>query len=326
MRLTNTTGINLALAVWLAHDDYSNGSEDIPDGEVISATTLLKPVRQFVLAQRVPESDQVSDIKDFIASSYGTAIHDSVEKAWTHGYQNAMKALGYPQKVIDRVEINPESPSPDSLPVYLEQRAFRQIDGVYISGKFDLIVNGEINDIKTTSVWGYIKGSKEEDYRLQMSIYRWLNPEKVTSDRATIQLIFTDWSPAQVNQIKGYPTSRLLPLDLELLSLQETETWIRNKLRELKANISLPEQEITRCTDKELWRSDPVYKYYSDPAKAQSGGRATKNFDTLSAAQAHRGSAGKGIVITVPGQVKACGYCPAFTICSQKDEYDHARS
>jgi hypothetical protein len=31
--------------------------------------------------------------------------------------------------------------------------------------------------------------------------------------------------------------------------------------------------------------------------------------------------AGKGVIKTVPGEVKACEYCPAFTICKQKDSY-----
>ena len=30
---------------------------------------------------------------------------------------------------------------------------------------------------------------------------------------------------------------------------------------------------------------------------------------------------GKGIVVEVPGAVVACNYCPAFTVCRQKDEY-----
>jgi len=29
---------------------------------------------------------------------------------------------------------------------------------------------------------------------------------------------------------------------------------------------------------------------------------------------------GVGIVVEKPGQVLACKYCPAFPICSQKDE------
>ena len=30
---------------------------------------------------------------------------------------------------------------------------------------------------------------------------------------------------------------------------------------------------------------------------------------------------GKGVVITKPGEVKRCGYCPGFEACTQKDAY-----
>jgi hypothetical protein len=76
---------------------------------------------------------------------------------------------------------------------------------------------------------------------------------------------------------------------------------------------------LPRCTDEELWRSEPVYKYYSDPTKTD--GRATKNFDSLIEANNHLTEKGKGVVKTVPGQVKACLYCRAFDICEQRKEY-----
>ena len=328
-RLTNNSGIGLALAVWLAHDEYDNGagSVDAPEGELISVTSLLKPTRQFVLAQRVPPEDRVLDVLDMSASRFGHAMHSSIENAWEKGYRNAMTRLGYPQKVIDSVRINPEVEEEGAINVYLEQRYFRKADGVVISGQFDEIINGELNDTKTTSVYAYINGSKEEDHQRQGSIYRWINPEKVTSDIMRIQFIFTDWrrSEARINPEK-YPQNRVHEHKIQLLSLTETENFIKEKLREIRANINLPEKDIVRCTDKELWKSDPVYKYYSDPAKAQSGGRSTKNFSNLQEAHSHQAKVGKGVVITVPGQVRACGYCPAFSICTQKDEYEHERT
>lgn len=326
-QLTNTRGFSLSMAVWLAHEEYTDGSDEFAGKNVISATSLLKPTRQIVLAPRVPLRERITDLSDLIAARFGHAVHDSVEQAWTRGYPMAMKRLGYPQKMIDKVRINPETVEDGDIPVYLEQRFFREIevDGVevVISGKFDQIIDGELNDTKTTSVYAYINRSKEEDYVLQGSIYRWINPDKVTSDMMQIQHVFTDWQRSQARINKDYPPDKLVEFPVELLSLRETENWIRSKIRNVIANQDLPEPEVVHCNAKELWMSDPTYKYYSDPAKAAAGGRSTRNFPDYPSAAAHHSKMGKGVIITVPSKPRACGYCPAFSVCSQKDRYEH---
>lgn len=328
-QLTNVTGLSLAMAVWLAHDEYDNGSAVHTGENLISATSLLKPIRQLVLAPTVDVEDRVEDVTQRMRSCFGTAIHDSIERAWRTGYAKALRRLGYPAKMIEKVRIDPEEGTlqEGEIAVYLEQRAFRSInvDGltVTISGKFDQIINGELNDTKTTSTFTYIHRTKTEDYALQGSIYRWLNPEKITSDTMKIQHVFTDWQKAQARSNPNYPSQPMVEISVNLMSLAETEAWLRRRIRQIVKNQNLPEPEIVRCTDEELWRSAPSYKFYSDPAKAAEGGRSTKNFTSYAEAAAHRNTAGKGVIVTIPGQVKACGYCPAFSACNQKDEYEH---
>lgn len=326
-QLTNNNGFGLAMAVWLAHDEYDAGQTQF-DKPVLSVTTLLKPTRQIILSNRIPPQERTSDVADFIRSKGGHAIHDSIEHAWKTGYRGALKKLGYPQKMIDKIRINPETVEDGNIPIYLEQRYFREFDGIIISGKFDLIVDGEVNDIKTTSTFTYKTGNKDEDYQLQGSLYRWINPDKVTSDVMRIQHFFTDWQGFKRKQDPTYPSHPVVEKTLKLLSIKETEQWLRAKFAELRANDLLPENQLIRCSDKDLWRSEPEFKYYADPTKAQSGGRSTKNFPTLVAANAYCAQQKKGVVVTVPAKVKACSYCPAFDICTQKDEYasDHERS
>ena len=94
---TNETGVPLSVAVYLATDLY-----DYVPG-VISATSLLKSVRQQVLTPRVPKSLKKTEITGVVKSRLGTSIHDGLEKAWSEGrYISAMASLGYPQAVIDR--------------------------------------------------------------------------------------------------------------------------------------------------------------------------------------------------------------------------------
>lgn len=324
MRVTNELDISLPLAVWLLHDEYDYVNEP----NYISATSLMKPLRQIILPKRIPPEKQTSDVSEYVSRKLGTAIHDSIERAWSEGHGRSMKLLGYTKDVIERVIVNPTPEMlrayNDIIPVYFEQRAFRdvEVNGVTykVGGKFDMISDGIVNDFKSTSVWSWIKGTKDNDYALQGSIYRWLNPDKITEDFIRINFIFTDWSKMMLTTA-GYPQKRVEHKDVPLLTPRETENWIRNKLALLQKYKDAPESEIPECTDEELWRSEPKFKFYLDPAKASTpGSRATKNFDNLIDARKYQvEKGGKGAIVTVPGEPKACGYCPGFDACTQKD-------
>lgn len=328
--LTNNNNFGLAMAVWLAHDEYTNGAEEFAGKNVISMTTLLKPTRATILALRNPPTEEgVGDVADRIKAQIGHAIHDAVEKAWVEGYKPAMEKLRVPARVIEKIRVNPSNVDPDTIPVHFEQRKFRSVfvDGyeVIISGKYDQVLDGELNDTKSTSTYTYINDTKSDDYIKQLSGYRWLDPETITSDQGRINFVFLDWMRGKVGTTENYPSSQVLEKVYNLMPLEQTEQWITSKVRELIKYQNAPEEDLPRCTDKELWKTDPVYKYYADPKKAQEGARATKNFPNYPAAVQYQNvtKKGKGCIITVPGQVKACSYCPAFEHCTQKDEYDH---
>lgn len=323
MKITNKHGINLALAVWLLGDDYDYVNKE----NYYSVTTLMKPLKQIILAQRVPEDHKIMDISELISSSLGSAIHDSIEKAWHVHREGALKSLGIPEDVRNRVLVNPTDEElaavKNPIPIYFEQRAFREVnvDGKIftIGGKFDLVTEGRVQDNKTTSVYTYIKNRKDDDYRFQLSSYKWLNPTKITEPDGQINFIFTDWQAAMARNDPSYPQLRLEEAKYDLLDGDEVEKTFIEKIRLIEKFKNSPEKDIPRCTDEELWRSPPVYKYYSDPTKIS--GRSTKNFDCQMEANRYQREKGKGVVIPVLGTVKACGYCPAFSVCEQKDEY-----
>ena len=324
MRLTNVHGISLPLAVWLLHDEY----DYIDEPNYISATSLLKSTRQLVLSRRVNHEERELDISAFLASRMGTAMHDSIEKAWIASGSRAMKKLGYPDKIAENIVVNPTpeqlAANPDIIPVWMEQRSFREItvDGVTykIGGKFDIVLEGRLFDAKSTSVYSYLLGRKDEDYAMQGGIYRWLNPELITSEHIYIQFIFTDWQKARARNDASYPQTKAFEYPVELPSLEDTERFIVGKIREIAKYQNSADNEIPHCTDKELWRGETVYKYYADASKTT--GRSTKNFEDKAEAHAFMASkGGKGVVIAVPGDVRACEFCPAFNACKQKDLY-----
>lgn len=334
MKITNNSCISLPLAVWLIHDEY-----DYQDGleNYISVTTLMKPLKQIILPQRIPPAQRTADVAEFTARKLGNAIHDSIERAWENGAQRAMRLLGYPEDIIKRILVNPTSEQlrsvPDAIVIWLENRGYRQIviDGVVwtIGGKFDMVSDGILNDNKSTSAWGYVKGTREEEHKLQMSLYRWIDAQRtdgekprVTEDICNVNYIFTDWQKALARSNPNYPQERVAQTVLPLLDLDPTEKFVIDKIRLIRANWNKPEDQMPPCSDVELWRSDPTFKYFKDPAKAKiPGSRSTKNFDTLAEANAFRAQQGCGAVVTKPGEVKACGYCAGFDACKQKDQY-----
>lgn len=328
MKITNNRGISIPIAVWLVSDDY----DYIDDPNYISATTLLKPIKQIILGSRFKAAggEREADVEDFISSRMGTAIHDGIEKAWTTNMDKALKRLGYPEQIRNRVVVNPTDEylkeHPHAVPVYLEQRFFKKIAGWNIGGKVDVILEGAYHDTKTTSVYSLILGSKDDYYIGQGSIYRWLAPEKITEDQIHVEFIFTDWSKAEARRKPdSYPQSKYHQYTLKLMSIADTEKWIIQKLDTLRRLWNAPEEQIPDCTDEELWRGKTVYKYYSDAAKANDpSARSSKNFDNQAEAHVywHQEKGGKGIVKTVPGEVKACGYCAAYDICKQRQRYD----
>ena len=323
-RITNTTAIDLPLAVWLLQDGYDSGKENAPPGELISVTSLIRPTKQQILQRRVDYSKETTDVSDLIASRIGHAFHDSIERAWTTGdWRKALQTIGYPNHIIDRIRINPDPDklSSTDIPIYLEQRRYREHQGLVITGQMDFIINGAYRDFKSTSTFAYTSGSKDKDYILQGSLYRWIAPDLITNDVMRIDFIFTDWASYRVKSNPNYPQKRIVHKEFKLMSLDETETWVNNKIADIKVNATLPQFSMVDCTDKELWRSADTYKYYSDPKTHKTGGRCTKRFTDEGDAILHKNNKMKGIVVKDPGEVKACTYCPAFTICEQRKRY-----
>lgn len=313
MALTNNAKVPLSMAVFLAIDNYDYESD------TVSTTALLKPLRQTILTRRVPDDQKSVDIADLVNSRMGTAIHDGIERAWLENYERGMRALGFPDETIKRVVINPD---PNNLPagcipVYMEKRSYRDFMGFRISGKFDFVGAGALEDFKSTSTFSYMSGTKDWDYVMQGSIYRWLNPDIITDPNMSIQFIFTDWQSFQAKQNPKYPQTRTITRRYQLFSLEETEAYIAQRLKDYMQFKDAAQEDLPLCSSKELWMSDPTWKYYKDPNKKT---RSTKNFDNQAEAMDYFAkTGGVGELVEIPGMAKACAYCAAFPICTQKD-------
>jgi len=318
LQITNTTNIALPLEVWLASDEYDHD----PDPDTYSATQIIKPIRQQILKPRLSEQDVVYDVKDVIKSSIGTAIHDAILNAWLDSRRGALQGLNYDSSVIDNILVNPTKKqlkrNPKATVVNMEQRYSKDCKGKKITGKMDWIANGQVADFKTTSAYFYSNNTKLETFIQQLSIYRWLVPELITNNVAQIHYIFLDWKPYLVKQ-DNYPPSDIVTTDIPLMSLNATNALVKSKINALEINKDKEESELPRCTDEELWKTPYTYKYYANPNKLT---KATKNFTSKQEAISFKALKGnKGLIKHSGGEVRACKFCPARMICTQKDEY-----
>ena len=315
---TNNSGISLSLSIWLCYDEYDYDD----DPNTISTTSLLKPMREIILARQNKDLMKAGDISSLIASSMGTALHDSIEKSWTtaKGRDQAFKKLGYPKAVVDKILINPSKDElyDGCIPVYMEQRSVKQVGKYKVSGKFDFVIEARLEDFKSCSAYSYTMQSNADKYVQQGSIYRWLNPDIIKNDIMAIQYIFTDWSKLESIKNPKYPQSKLLEQQFTLMSLQETETFVGNILSQVSALENAGQDELPRCTPEELWIKPSVWKYYKDPTKTA---RSTKNFTDSSEAYARASKDGNvGIVKEIKGQVERCKYCSVSALCNQAAE------
>lgn len=324
MKLTNDYDIDLPIAVWLMQDGYKSGAADAPPGELISVTTLMKPTRQLILKRQVDQTAETMDISELVASRMGHGLHDSLERAWTEGnWRSAMIRLGYHKDYVNAIVVNPkvEDIKEGQIPVFLERRGFKTFQGLVITGQMDFAINYAYRDFKSTSTFSYMGDHKTEDFILQGSLYRWIMPEFIKKDKMRIEFLFTDWQRFRAKQDPNYPQAKAAHRSYDLMSPEDTEQWVVDKLTEIRDNAKLPQDKMIRCNDRELWRGEDSFKYYSKQETADKNGRCTKRFAKEADALLHMEDKGKGVVVKDPGQVKACPWCPAFTKCEQRKEY-----
>ena len=280
IKYTNEFNLPERIFRWLIADEY-----DYQPG-TISATTLIAPARAWALKQRHPD-DLTVDCSTLIASRYGTAIHDSLEKVGVFNNGD-----------------------------FVEQRFFAEFMGFTICGKMDAVICGVIHDNKSTSVWKFVHG-EFDDYVKQLSIYRWLLYKNAipTADHAFIDFFFTDWKKSDAAKGGNYPPLRYQEQRIELMSIDDTEAYIADRLYEFAfAQSCLPE-----CTPEELWQTDNKWAVYKGNSKL----RAFRLCDSAEEAGIAAAECG-GTVEARPGKVKRCAYCIVSQFCDQykrmKDE------
>jgi hypothetical protein len=137
-----------------------------------------------------------------------------------------------------------------------EQRLRYKICGIEITGKFDLMLLKSNNkyhliDFKTAKTYKWVMNDFT-DYIKQLSIYRWLADKNGLNveQNAELGFWFKDWDRKKASW-KKYPNYPLARKRIKLLSLNETEKFIKDKLSNIYESIK--DNELPRCSNNELW-------------------------------------------------------------------------
>ena len=285
MKYTNKNNFPDFVVEWLEHDEYDY------DENTLSATTLMQPPRAYALKKQNADRLEM-DVEDLIASRYGTAIHDSVEKVNLTGCKQ-------------------------------EQRLKKAVKNKIVSGKFDILKEisdkrWQLIDVKSTSVWTYIFGSRDEDYKKQLSIYRWLAIQNnyTVVQKAKIWMVFTDWSRKKAKEDPEYPQTRIIIKEIDLWGDEETLKYIGKRIDLLEKTAVMEQNEMPKCTDEELWTSGESWAIMKDGGK-----RAIKVHKTEKEAIEHKDTLDSTYHIEHrPGKVARCRYCTARKFCNQYQE------
>ena len=277
MKITNVKGLPEALV---------KAIDTMPHNEPgsLSATTLLKNVKQILLMER--HWDEIEeDVLDRFWALFGTAIHKLLE----HEGKND----------------------------FTEETMAKEINGITVTGKIDLynMEDGIIVDWKSCSVYKIIKGDFD-DWRKQGLIYAWLlhkNGFPVKTCRFIA--IMKDHSSRKARQSSSYPKTPVYVYEFAVTEegLKEIEGFIERKISEYQRFAELPDDEIPVCTKEERWEDPTVYS-----VKKSGNQKATKNFYSLSEAESFAASKGKDFFVEKrPGEAKRCiDYCSCCAFCN----------
>ena len=220
MKLTNRSAVPESVFRFLAtHDQFYD--KDAAKG-TISVTTLLRPIQEIVLTQRHDEEIEV-DCTDLLWSVLGSGTHAALEKV------EGFKPIG---------------------------RLFGELEGIRISGKPDFVANNRICDYKVTSAWTVFYGDRLEEWRLQLSLYRWLyftQAGGTLEETGMIVPILRDWAVREANKNPKYPQAPMIEIEVPLLSLKETEDFCREKLLAIKKAREESDVRLPLCSEKERW-------------------------------------------------------------------------
>ena len=196
---------------------YDKGKSDY------SVTQLIDSPRVVNLREK-NKKKIVADYSDMIAATTGSSFHHILEES-----NETIKHF------------------------IVEKRFFQSVNGIIISGAADIYNKKTkiIGDYKTCSVWQH--GKLKDEWIQQLNILAWLaNKEGYKVKGLKIFKIFKDWKKSMSERSENYPKCQLEVSDVELWDLEDTEDFIKQRIK-LHEDVRKGKEYL--CTEEDTWYS-----------------------------------------------------------------------
>lgn len=267
MTYTNKLALPAAIVKRCSFEKHNKPGE-------LSATTLLKGLKQIVLEER--HWNEISqDVSDNVWALFGEATHSLLE-----------------------------TESPDE---FSEVSVDTEVEGVKITGRIDNynMKSGVITDFKTASVWK-IMFNDFSDWKKQGLLYAWLlRRNAFIADRCRFIALMKDHSKSKARYDANYPQSPVFVFEFQVTpaDLRRIEDMVIAKSVDYKASSEKSDDAIPACSPEERW-------YKPGKVALMKSGRksAIKLYNTKEEAEAAQTPG--TFIEERPGESKRCAdYC-----------------
>lgn len=283
-KITNKHGLPEEVFSALTKNRYAADDDDSTLKTDYSVSAIISPIQQTILKRRYPACNE-TDAIDRVWSLFGHIAHSLLEE---HG-------------------------SDDSI---TEKRFYATVSGKIISGQVDHYKDRKITDYKTTSAYKVTKKSYD-DWSKQLNLYSLLcEINGMPVDSIRIVAIIRDWSGNTSNP--DYPSAPIAIIPLVKWSRAAREEYLAERIALLIENESLPDDQLTKCTDEERWMNLKDYAVMKEGA-----GKATKVFACAEDAEKDALARGdKYKVVRRMSEPRRCiSYCEASSVCLQHQQW-----
>ena len=271
--------------------------------KTLSCTDLLKPIKQVIYKLRYPDV-YMKDVSSIIRSAKGTAMHKAMS--------SALSWWNVDEYIYD-------------------QRTSKVFNGWKISGEFDIVVDGVIKDLKYTSNFSYKKLKEDMDkiqsfeslshlehnhptyfkYAMQLSIYKWLNPELITKPYGFIIFMLNNGSGFEGYSIDSEIRFTLFPTEV-------VEEYIKDRILEI--DTYLKNDTLPNCTDTQRGLKPAEYKLKrmgKNGAMRTVNGSKFTNYQDFKNFVISKGRVGDIEDVSEAQMVICDSYCPYTNLCNQ---------
>ena len=266
--ITNKHSLPPVVLAYLMADDY----DWTPGENQYSATELVMPTAVAALLRKHRQEIE-RDAIDNIWGAIGRSVHRDVLRCSEK--TGISETILQEERFTTTLEVDGEEATVSGKPDTWYPIAQHHSLGLTPEAEAEIEAAGGhaddygiVGDFKTVSVWK-LKFRDFEDWTRQVAIYAWILHREMglTTFAGEIYAIAKDWSGTEAARDPEYPQMPFERIHLTLPALADTDSWIKSRIRALRAAMAAPDEAIEPCTPRERWEKPEKWAVMKDGRK-----------------------------------------------------------